>query len=88
VKPRRTPTSNLVFRLDGGNEDNDLWVERAVTDEDPPSPCLISVWEPSDDERQRIADGDNVALVVWGTGHPPVMVTATNSPLGKAPDDP
>jgi hypothetical protein len=84
MKPRRTQTSNHVFRLEDGNEDNDLWVERALTEVG--ESVLISVWEPSPDERRRIAQGENVALVVWGQGHPPVLVTATDTPLGRRPD--
>lgn len=83
MKPRRTHHSNKVFRLEGGNEDNDLWVEQAVDEHG--ADLLISVWEPSPDERQRIAEGENVALVAWGTGHPPVLVTVTDAPLGKPP---
>lgn len=86
MKPRRTHSSNKVFALDGGNEDNDLWVEQAVTEEG--SPVLVSVWEPSPNERQRIADGENVALVVWGTSHPPVLMVPTDAPLGKKPEAP
>lgn len=84
MKPRRTPGSNGVFRLDGGTEDNDLWVERAVDDEH--RPIVISVWEPSVAERARIAAGENIALVVWGSGHPPVMIVPTDSALGRGDD--
>jgi hypothetical protein len=49
---------------------------------------LISVWEPSPDERQRIADGENIALCIWGTGHPPVLLVPTDIPLGKKPEEP
>lgn len=83
MKPRRTHTTNKVFRLEGGNEDSDLWVEQALDSDG--DPILISTWEPSDDERQRIANGENVALVVWGTSTPPVLVTVTDAPLGKPP---
>jgi hypothetical protein len=81
VNPRRTPTSNGVFRLDGGTEDSDLWVERALDDQG--DPIIISVWEPSYAERERIYNGENIALVVWGTGHPPVMLVPTDTPLGR-----
>jgi hypothetical protein len=86
VKPRRTHNSNKVFVLEDGNEDSDLWTELALTEEG--DPVIISVWEPSDDERRRVADGENVALVVWGRMHPPVMVTVTDDPLGKKPEPP
>lgn len=79
MNPRRTPRSNQVFRLDGGNEDNDLWVECATSVQ---GPTLRSVWELTDDERQRVAAGANVYLVVWGTGTPPVAMGVTSEPLG------
>jgi hypothetical protein len=84
VRPRRTHSSNCVFRLPGGTEDNDLWIERMDSSN---GPALRSVWEPTEDERRRIAAGENVYLVVWGTGTPPVALGVINQPLGKAPPD-
>jgi hypothetical protein len=66
--------------LPGGNEDNDLWLER-TTDSDG-DPVLSSCWTPTDDERLQIAAGANVELVVWGTGHPPVLMRVVTYPLG------
>lgn len=43
MNPRRTHESNFVFRLEGGTEDNDLWVHRGL-DEDQ-IPVICSVWE-------------------------------------------
>lgn len=85
MKPRRFHGANFVFRLEGGNEDNDLWVERMEGPDG--EPLIGSVWEPTDEERARIAAGENVALVVWGTGHPPVALAPTPVPLGKGPGD-
>jgi hypothetical protein len=79
VKPRRTPHSNQVFRLVGGNEDNDLWVEQTTSEQ---GACLRSVWQLTDDERARVAAGENVYLIVWGTGTPPVALGVTAEPLG------
>lgn len=81
VKPRRTHESNKVYRLQGGNEDNDLWVTEAV---DEGTPIIVSVWEPTPEERQAIADGENIELAVWG-GQPPVALGTTPVELGKAP---
>lgn len=74
MKPRRTPTSTVVFRLAGGNEDNDLWVERTHHSETF-DPLLISTWEPTDEERAAIAAGGTIELIVWGAGHPPVALS-------------
>lgn len=77
--PRRTVHSNRVFRLVGGNEDNDLWV---LTDVDENAlPVMRSTWEPTEAERERIAAGENIELLVWGTGHPPVAMQLDASPL-------
>lgn len=69
MRPRRTPTSNKVFRLPGGNEDNDLWC-----DQDLDGPTITSTWELDDAEREQIAAGGTLDLTIWGTGHPPVAL--------------
>lgn len=60
-----------MYRLEGGNEDNDLWVERDRVDG---QPLIVSVWDLTDDERAAIAAGGTIELTVWGTGHPPVAL--------------
>lgn len=77
MRPRRVPTSNQVFRLPGGTEDNDLWVERTLGSDD--EPLILSVWELDDDDRAAIAAGGTIELRVWGTGHPPVAITIGES---------
>lgn len=79
MKPRRTVASNHVLSLEGGNEDNDLWVSVGKTDD---SPIISSTWELTAEERERIAAGENVELVVFGTAHPPVLLRLTNVPIG------
>jgi len=83
MRARRTVNSDKVFRLPGGNEDNDLWVE--VFEDDDGYPIIASVWEPTPQERLRIAAGENVKLMVWGSGHPPVAMGVTDERLGKPP---
>lgn len=78
MRPRRFRGANRVYRLEGGNEDNDLWVQQA-------DGVIVSVWEPTDAERKAIADGANIELTVWGDGHPPCSVNATDVTLGKPP---
>jgi hypothetical protein len=80
VRPRRTHESNGVFRLDGGTEDNDLWVTHGTAEDGVPVVC--SVWEPTEDERRQLAEGANLELVVWGGGTPPVALGLTSVPLG------
>lgn len=84
MRPRRTHRSNATYVLEGGNEDNDLWVER-TTMEGSDDPIIASVFVPTDEEREAIARGENVKLLIWGTAQPPVAVITTDEPLGKAP---
>jgi hypothetical protein len=77
MKPRRTQHSNRVYRLEGGTEDNDLWVE-----EDFKEHTIRSVWQLTDEERQKVADGHNVYLVCWGV-QTPVAIGVTDDKLGK-----
>jgi hypothetical protein len=85
LKPRRTHLANFVFRLDGGTEDNDLWVHKG-TDANG-YPVIRSCWVPTDEERAAIATGANIELAVWGTDHPPVMLALNHTPVG-APSRP
>lgn len=77
--PRRTHHSNAVYELEGGNEDNSLWVYQS-----PVGNWVSSVWEPTTAERRAIAEGQNIELTVYG-GQPPVSMGVTNVPLGKVP---
>lgn len=80
MRPRRTPSSTTVFRLIGGTEDNDLWVRQDHSSDG--SPVIASVWEFTDQERELIAQGWNLQLEVWGTGHPPVSMQVTDESIG------
>lgn len=85
MRPRRTVLSNFTFVLDGGTEDNDLWCQRTT---DPDGYLVISsVWELTDDERQQIAAGANIELLVWGEGHPAVELRTNDTPLGRPPSN-
>ena len=84
INPRRFKSANKVWRLVGGNEDNDLW---ALNEEDPHYGVTVtSVFVPTERQRQQIADGANIALTVLGA-QPPVMVRLTDEPLGKEQAD-
>jgi hypothetical protein len=71
VKPRRTPETTVVFRLRGGNEDNDLWVKRG---QQGGMTFVESVWELDDEERAAIAAGGTVELRVYAAITPPVSL--------------
>lgn len=40
----------------------------------PQTPCMVTAWEPTPDELERLNKGASVHLVVIGTQHPPVML--------------
>lgn len=84
MRARRTHQSNQVLSLEGGTEDNDLHVRIAV-DEASGVPAILSVWQPTSQERESIANGGNIELIVLGYAHPPVAMRVTDVPLGKAP---
>ncbi len=90
VRPRRTPSSNTLFSLRAfrwpgaiSDDDNGLWTERAKCVEG--DPIIMSTWELDDSEREAIAQGCNIQLAIWGTGHPPVMMRVTAEPLEELP---
>ena len=71
MRPRRTPDAVVVFRLAGGNEDNDLWARYG---EENGFRFIESVWELDDDERAAIAAGGTVELRVWSATTPPISL--------------
>jgi hypothetical protein len=81
MKPRRTVSSTGVLALPGGNEDSDLWYESCQSSSG--AHIFETVWVPTVEERQAIADGANVALLVWGRQHPPVSMAVTHVELGR-----
>jgi hypothetical protein len=90
MRARRTWVSDQVFVLEGGTEDNDLhatvYPPRSEVNESN-VPIIGSTWVPTDEERARIANGENIELLVWGGGMPPVSMRIVDYPLGKRPDD-
>jgi hypothetical protein len=84
VKPRRTYGSNKVYSLPGGTEDNDLWVRETFDSEEPELAVIVSVWEPTLEERRAITEGANIELAVWGVQVPVALGTTTEA-LGKPP---
>lgn len=86
MRARRTARSNTVCQLQGGTEDNDLWVE-ALSDEGG-GIVLSSTWVPTEEERAAIAAGENLELLVWGRSHPPVCVRTTDVELKGTDRDP
>lgn len=85
MRSRRTWFSNCVFRLPGGTEDNDLFVNQGHDGDG--VPIIRSVWVPTEEERLALAAGAAVELVLWGTVQPPVAMNVDFFPIGAAPRD-
>lgn len=84
LQPRRFHSANTVWRLGGGNEDNDLWAMNHEVNDGVLGvmACVTSVFVPTGEQREAIANGENIALTIFG-GQPPVMVRLTDEPIGK-----
>jgi hypothetical protein len=66
MRPRKTPDSNFVYSLPGGNEDNDLHCYRVRPG------LVLSEWELTDEEREAIAAGARIELGIYNEPIPPV----------------
>lgn len=44
------------------------------------NPVMVSAWEPTPAEIAKIVAGAPIYLWVYGTGHPPVMLTVGDQP--------
>ena len=67
--PVQTSDTNLVYKLPGGTEENDLPCTRVREG------FVISEWELSDAERAAISLGARVELGVHGEPHVPVQLS-------------
>jgi hypothetical protein len=87
VRARRTHLSTHVFTLQEGNEDNDLWGYFVPDEENPNLGILCTVWVPTDEERARIAGGENIRLALWSRRPYPMAMDVTDEPIGKKHED-
>lgn len=47
---------------------------RNTTVDGPATPCMVTAWEPTPDELERINAGEKIHLCILGTQHPPVLL--------------
>ena len=87
MRARRTHLSTHVFTLQGGNEDNDLWGYYVPVEDNPNLGVLATVWTPTDEERARIAGGENIRLLMWVRRPFPVAMDLTDEPIGRKPEE-
>jgi len=66
MKPVNFPGSNLLLVAE---DCDDLPAIRE-------NGCILTLWQPSDKERELISQGKGVWLCVWGEQHPPVLIMA------------
>lgn len=67
MRPVKVAQSNIVYRGPTA-EIGDLWCQRVSPGQ------IASVWEPSDEERQLLAEGGRVELVLWSEPIPPISL--------------
>lgn len=68
MRPVRTPETNLVYSLPGGNEDNDLFCHRVEEG------LVYSDWQLESNERVLIAAGARIRLTIETEPIPPVQL--------------
>jgi hypothetical protein len=74
----KTEHTENIIKMPGGTEENDLPFYSMDVDR---VPVICSVWELNDEEREAIARGENVRLIVWGRAHPPVSIDLTDEEI-------
>ena len=47
---------------------------RNTTVDGPQTLVMVTAWEPTPDELERLNKGASIHLIVGGTGHPPVLL--------------
>lgn len=83
AEPIKFPQSNTTHVAEGCND-----LPTCVTTDSSGAPVIISVWQLSEEERQRVAATGQVYLYIFGTAQPPVYVGGdhpwggTDLPLG------
>ncbi len=77
MRARRTEFTDRVINKPGGTDDDILWAYFLPGDS-PQNIAICSVWVPTDDERERIAAGENIRLGVHSSAHPPVTMDLTD----------
>lgn len=82
MKTVRTALSTTCHRMPGAEPDDhsqDLWAYNLPDTKG--NNVICSVWQPTPEERERIANGENIMLQVWALQTPPVSIDLTNEPV-------
>lgn len=76
MKPIYTHHTNATYTLPGGNESNNLPINKTVSADG--KKILISTWQLDDSERELISKKGVIELIIWGEGHPPVALAVVD----------
>ena len=80
------PEANFTFQKPADMTDDQCGSLRVWRGQHPEGyPCSISKWRPTLEERQAIAEGADVFLMIVGHGHPPVSLFAANPFIQEQP---
>jgi xanthine/CO dehydrogenase XdhC/CoxF family maturation factor len=74
MKPVQTPDCNALYHLAGGTAENDLPIERGYGPDG--GPYTISEWELTPPEREALACGGRIQLLMRTHAVPPVALLA------------
>lgn len=71
MRPVRTPLTNAVYRPAEGDEE---YVEPMLAEAKPHDeiPSIVSTWELSDEDREKLSQGGHIELGITGISLPPV----------------
>lgn len=86
LRPVRHEHSNIIMLAPPGTAISDLHAE-LVADEDR-NPIVLSTWELTAEQRQRVAEGAQVTLMIWEYPMPPVALAIDNvTPIEETRDE-
>jgi hypothetical protein len=84
MRAGKTENTNTRVDLPPKRRDEDaLWVYGL--EDDNGNTVIASVWVPTHEERERIAAGENIRLLIWGRRIAPVAMDLTDEKLTEWP---
>lgn len=78
MESRKTKSCNIVFRLEGGDESNNLHGYRGH--DTAGNNVCCGVFVPNEEERAAIASGYKIVVAIWGDTVPPMDIVLLDDP--------
>lgn len=78
MRPIRTPSLDGVYRGNDRDVEDLPFRREIVTTDRGPIVRIVSIWEPSEEEREAIANGANIELGVFYEPIPPFSVAVSD----------